>query len=320
MHEAAAPHLYGNVHLANLPSFFCGINAEAPANRSSKRALLKLVRAMTLYNPRVTLPSSARRQPSPTVFTIDPVYPYPDRKTLRLVDDTLDTFAALAQVLATWSDGPLLPQLSDFTSTSLHTDKWEPIEQYIKVGAKDETRYANFQSTSTIIHSLIKHARDDTVRQRHWRFWPVSGPYANAVEALAAISPPNTSATQHIDQYPAVLPPVAKNTVVLMKPLVVEMTFGRHLNWPELKKRLARATARLEGAMEIEVGCRLLPTAREKDWGRTDADKAWEMDQVEEINDMLEDEWNASFRVKTKMVWAKDAVVEVGRCAERRGR
>lgn len=314
--------MYGNVHLANLPSFFSGINAPPPtSNRTGKQDLLRLVKRMTLYNPRVTLPSSSRRQPSPTVFTIDPVYPYPDRKTIRLVDETLESFAALANVLAQWDGPKLLPQLTEFTSTSLNTDKWEPIERFIKAGGKDEKRHADFKSTSTIVDSLIRQADDEVVRERHWKFWPVSGPYTNAIQALAELSPSHTCATQYIDQYPSTLPPVARNTIVIVRPLIAEASFGRYLNWPELRSRLHRATRDLETPMQIEIGCRLVPSSRRlKDWGRIDSEINWEMDKVEEINATLEQGENASWKTTTKLVWMQDALLPEAGGEERRGR
>jgi len=319
MHEAAAPHLYRNAHLANLPSFFCGINTAAPPNRTGKRGLLRLVKRMTLYNPRATIPSSSRREPSPTVFVMDPVYPFPDRKTIRLVDETLGSFAGLASILAEWSGEALLPQLVEFTSTSLNTDKWDPIEKFILSGSKEEKRYSDFRATSTIVHSLIRQASGGSSK-RHWRFWPVSGPYTNAVEALASASPSQTSATQYIDQYPSTIPPISRNTVIILKPLVREMTFGRYLNWPELRSRIAKLTKDVDAPMQVDVGCRLVPNPKRiKDYGKIDSEVNWELDQIDEINDMLEVAENDTWRVSTKMVWVKDAVLpEKGE--ERRGR
>lgn len=319
MHEAAAPHLYKNVHLANLPSFFCGINTAAPTNRTSKRGLLRLVKHLTLYNPRVTLPSSSRRQPSPTVFIMDPVYPFPDRKTIRLVDETLSSFAGLASTLSAWTDEPLLPQLAEFTSTSLNTDKWDPIEKFILSGSKEEQRYSDFQTTSTIVHSLIRQATDGSSLKRHWRFWPVSGPYTNAVEALASASPATTSATQYLERYPSTIPPICRNTFIILKPLVKEMTFGRYLNWPELRSRIAKLTKDAQMPMQVDVGCRLVPNPKRiKDFGKIDSEVSWELDQIDEINELMELEEN-DWRVSTKMVWVKDAVLpEKGE--ERRGR
>ena len=265
---------------------------------------------MTLYNPRVT---SSRRQASPNVFTIDPVYPFPDRRTLKLVDETLDCFAGLSIALESMEG--LLPQLRDFTSTSLNTDKWEPIEQYI-LSTKDQ-RYADMIQTGKIINHLIRLSTSE--EEKHWRFWPVSGPYSKAIESLRELRPGNSSSTQFLSQYPTCLPSIDKNRIVMLRPIIAEQSFGRYLNWPELRSKLVKATHDAQGPMELEIGCRLVPNHRRlKDWGKIDQEVGWEMDKVEEINALLEIDENASWKVNTKLVWMANAVV--AEQEERRGR
>lgn len=106
----------------------------------------------------------------------------------------------------------------------------------------------------------------------------------------------------------------------MIRPIIAEQSFGRYLNWPDLKARIDKLTGGAEERTEIDIGCRLVPSTRRlKDWGRTDQEVSWEMDKVDEINAVLEEEENGSWKTSTRLVWMQDAILPE-KCEERRGR